>query len=82
MVYADNAKSVDTTEHRLLIQISSDDIRAQETALGNIINLQKHYGMDYIETELIAFGPQDIECAHYRQESQALRFKRLLSRLV
>ncbi|HIO97217.1 MAG TPA: hypothetical protein EYG71_04750 [Leucothrix sp.] len=57
VVYADNAKSVDTTEHRLVIQISSDDIRAQETALGNIINLQKHYGMDNIEIELVAFGP-------------------------
>ena len=44
-------------EHKLVIQISTDDIRAQETALGNIVNLQKHYGMDNIEIELVAFGP-------------------------
>jgi len=47
----------DANEHKLVIQISTDDIRAQETALGNIVNLQKHYGMDNIEIELVAFGP-------------------------
>ena len=52
-LYADNHKGL----HKLVIQISSDDIRAQETALGNIVNIQKHYGMDNIEIELIAFGP-------------------------
>jgi len=44
-------------EHRLVIQISTDDLRAQETALSNIVNVQKHYGMDNIEIELVAFGP-------------------------
>ncbi len=52
-LYADNHNGL----HKLVIQISSDDIRAQETALGNIVNIQKHYGMDNIEIELIAFGP-------------------------
>ncbi len=52
-LYADDHKG----QHKLVIQISSDDIRAQETALGNIVNIQKHYGMDNIEIELIAFGP-------------------------
>ena len=44
-------------EHRLVIQISTDDIRAQETALSNIVNIQKFYGMDNIQIELVAFGP-------------------------
>lgn len=44
-------------EHKVVIQISTDDIRAQETALTNIVNTQKHYGIDNIEIELVAFGP-------------------------
>lgn len=44
-------------EHKLVIQISTNDLRAQETALGNIVNIQKHYGIDNIEIELVAFGP-------------------------
>lgn len=47
----------DNTEHKLVIQISTDDLRAQQTALTNIVNIQKHYGIDNIEIELIAFGP-------------------------
>jgi len=47
----------DHTEHKLVIQISTDDLRVQQTALSNIVNLQKHYGMDNIEIELVAFGP-------------------------
>jgi len=47
----------DQTEHKLVIQISTDDLRAQQTALTNIVNIQKHYGIDNIEIELIAFGP-------------------------
>ena len=44
-------------EHRVVIQVSTNDIRAQETALTNIVNTQKHYGIDNIEIELVAFGP-------------------------
>jgi len=47
----------DHTEHQLVIQISTDDLRAQQTALTNIVNIQKHYGIDNIEIELVAFGP-------------------------
>jgi len=47
----------DDETHKLVIQISSNDLRAQETALGNIVNVQKYYGMDNVEIELVAFGP-------------------------
>ena len=47
----------DHTEHQLVIQISTDDLRAQQTSLTNIVNIQKHYGIDNIEIELVAFGP-------------------------
>ena len=43
--------------HKLVIQISSNDLIAQKTALSNIVNIQKHYGMDNVEIELVAFGP-------------------------
>lgn len=49
--------AADDIQHKLVIQISTNDLRAQETALGNIVNLQKHYGMDNIDIELVAFGP-------------------------
>ena len=42
--------------HKLVIQISSNDLIAQKTALSNIVNVQKHYGMDNVEIELVAFG--------------------------
>ncbi len=47
----------DHTEHKLVIQVSTDDLRAQQTALTNIVNIQKYYGIDNIKIELIAFGP-------------------------
>ena len=47
----------DHTEHQLVIQISTDDLQAQQTALSNIVNIQKHYGIDNVEIELVAFGP-------------------------
>ncbi len=47
----------DHTEHKLVIQISTDDLRAQQTALTNIVNIQKYYGIDNIKIELVAFGP-------------------------
>ena len=37
------------SEHRLIIQINTDDPRTQDIALSNIVNLQKHYGIDNIE---------------------------------
>ena len=44
-------------EHRLIIQINTDDPRTQDIALSNIVNLQKHYGIDNIEIEVVAYGP-------------------------
>lgn len=45
------------SEHRLIIQINTDDPRTQDIALNNIVNLQKHYGIDNIEIEVVAYGP-------------------------
>jgi intracellular sulfur oxidation DsrE/DsrF family protein len=62
--------------HKLVIQISSDDIRAQKTALANIVNVQKHYGMDNIEIEVVAFGPG------YRMLTQQSPFASRISSLT
>ena len=47
----------DEVQRKLVMQISTNDLRAQETALSNIVNLQKHYGMDNIDIEVVVFGP-------------------------
>ncbi len=43
--------------HRVVIQVSTDDPRAQTIALNNAINLQKEYGVDHIKVEIVAYGP-------------------------
>lgn len=43
--------------HKLVIQVSTDDPRTQKIALNNAVNLQKHYGVDNVEIEVVAYGP-------------------------
>lgn len=45
------------TEYALVIQMNSDDKDEQEHVLSNIVNLQKHYGLDNISIEVVAYGP-------------------------
>ena len=52
-----STEEVESVEHRLVIQVSTDDLRTQEMALSNVVNLQKHYGIDNIEIEIVAYGP-------------------------
>jgi intracellular sulfur oxidation DsrE/DsrF family protein len=54
-----NNKNADKapSHHKLVIQVSTDDLRVQQIALNNAINLQKHYGMDNIDIEIVAYGP-------------------------
>lgn len=47
----------ETDHHKLVIQVSSNDPVTQKIALNNAVNLQKHYGMDNITIEIVAFGP-------------------------
>ena len=44
-------------EHKVVIQVSTDDVRTQKIALNNAVNLQKLYGMDNVEIEIVAYGP-------------------------
>ncbi|WGZ93542.1 MAG: DsrE family protein [Candidatus Thiothrix putei] len=43
--------------HRLVIQVNKREEDFQDHVLANIVNLQKHYGMDNIEMEVVAYGP-------------------------
>jgi len=43
--------------HKIVIQVSTNDPLTQKIALNNAVNLQKHYGMDNIIVEIVAYGP-------------------------
>lgn len=43
--------------NKLVIQVSTDDPRTQKIALNNAVNLQKLYGMDNVQIEIVAYGP-------------------------
>ena len=44
-------------KHRVVIQVSTDDVRTQNIAMNNAINLQKALGQDEVEIEIVAYGP-------------------------
>ena len=44
-------------QNKLVIQVSTDDPRTQKIALNNAVNLQKLYGMDNVQIEIVAYGP-------------------------
>lgn len=52
-----NAQESEVKIHKVVIQVSTDDPRTQKIALNNAVNLQKLYGMDNVEIELVAYGP-------------------------
>ncbi len=43
--------------HKLVIQVSSDDVRTQNIAMNNAVNLQKSLGADNVQIEIVAYGP-------------------------
>jgi intracellular sulfur oxidation DsrE/DsrF family protein len=42
---------------KFVIQISTDDVRTQKIVLNNAANLQKYYGADKVDIEIVAYGP-------------------------
>ena len=52
-----NVYAEQDTLHKLVIQVSTDEVRTQTIALNNAINLQKLYGMDDVIIEIVAYGP-------------------------
>lgn len=49
--------SEDGPKHKIVIQVSTDDVRTQNIAMNNAINLQKALGQDNIAIEIVAYGP-------------------------
>ena len=45
------------TKNKIVIQASTDDPRTQKIALNNAVNMQKLYGIDNIQIEIMAYGP-------------------------
>lgn len=41
-----------------MIQVSSADSVAQRVALNNAVNVQKAFGHDNVEIEIVAYGPE------------------------
>ena len=52
-----NNSNADEQKHRLVIQVSTDDKRTQTIAMNNAVNLQKLYGIDNVDIEIVAYGP-------------------------
>lgn len=44
-------------EHKVVLQISDDDPAKQTLVLNVANNLIKHYGVDKVDVEIVAFGP-------------------------
>jgi len=44
-------------KHKLVIQVSTDDVTTQNIALNNVVNLQKELGQDNVAIEIVAYGP-------------------------
>jgi intracellular sulfur oxidation DsrE/DsrF family protein len=51
------AVAEDAKPHKLVIQVSTDDKRTQTIAMNNAVNLQKHYGPENVDIEIVAYGP-------------------------
>ena len=49
--------AADGPKHKLVIQVSTDDVRTQNIAMNNAVNLQKALGQDNVAIEIVAYGP-------------------------
>ena len=74
LVAAAQAQDFEAT-HKVVIQVSTNDPQTQTIALNNAVNLQRHYGLDDVEVEIVAYGPGLSLLT--RQSKQADRVKSL-----
>lgn len=45
------------SKNKIVIQVSTADPLTQKIALNNAVNMQKMYGIDNIDIEIVAYGP-------------------------
>jgi len=50
------AEELATTKHKVVIQVNSDDPALHQMALGNALNLQKAWGIDNVDIEIVGFN--------------------------
>lgn len=62
--------------HKVVIQVSTADPLTQKIALNNAVNLQKHYGVDNVVVEIVAYGP-GLGMLTPKDKKQAARVKSL-----
>jgi len=56
-VAGSSAMMDDGPAHKLVIQVSSADPVTHKIALNNAANMQKAFGMDNVDVEVVAYGP-------------------------
>ncbi|MCW8900932.1 MAG: DsrE family protein [Gammaproteobacteria bacterium] len=44
-------------EHKVVIQVSTADVKTQTIALNNAVNIQKHFEPGEVKVEIVAYGP-------------------------
>ena len=57
LLFTINAEAAAGAHHKLVIQVSSGDQKAMNIALNNAVNVQKDYGIDNVDVEIVAYGP-------------------------
>jgi len=55
MVLAGSAMAQDV--RKLAIHVNSGDLKTQNLAINNAVNVMKHYGVGNVEIEIVAYGP-------------------------
>ena len=57
LVFSTVVRADSHTKNKLVIQVSSADPLTHVIALNNAVNMQKMYGIDNIDIEIVAYGP-------------------------
>ena len=82
LTFGATAQAQDDKTHKVVIQVSSPDPAEHKVALNMASNLQRHYGIDNVQIEIVAFGrglgiltPQSAEAARVQSLAvQDVRF--------
>ena len=57
LLCAFSIQASDDVKQKVVIQVSTDDVRTQNIAMNNAVNLQKALGQDNVAIEIVAYGP-------------------------
>jgi len=57
VLFFSNASAEMGIEHKVVIQVSTADVKTQTIALNNAVNIQKHFEPGEVKVEIVAYGP-------------------------